>query len=376
MESNTYPIFGENYQDSYPECFPMGSQPMLPCGSSTGSLASASTPSPIKGPFTPPSGRSTPGLMTIDHESGAVSCFGDFEYAFQNDPIHIDAHNVEHHQFATQIISPPHEFPQAPYQYESAHFQMGPSWSWPGEQSQLNLFEKQPPPTVGMPPSATAALAMPRVEDHYLPSGYMPPHQRRSYYANKIQETTAALQRVQGRSRVAKRANKKMTVDLLRDSELVGRLHEVELVQKGAFKCDWDKCGSFFKRLEHMKRHFNTVHMKTDRVWCPFCWHMFNRIDNSRGHCKTHATEETEGKGKRRTDFVEKWGPWLYKKLENAIKQRKPKKNNLPVLEPNEEVPGFIGPKLPNMMTINMLTDAQKIMLNIPRHEWTAPAPA
>ncbi|KAI0102405.1 hypothetical protein GGR51DRAFT_562579 [Nemania sp. FL0031] len=374
MENNTFQMFDEVFpMESYGESYPM-----LPCSSSTGSLESASTPSPVKGPFTPPSGRSTPGFRPIvmDHDGDNVNGFN-FDYVLHNEHLQQHINNIEHHPFANQIISPPAEFPQVPYQYDPVHYQMDPSWPW-GAENQMTMFEKQPQSALGIPPVAMPPqLAIPRVEGHYVPQTYLTHHERRSGF-NKVRlETTEALQRVQG-GRINKRI-RKSRITAVEPEKIAGynvrtsRLAGMSVVLKASFLCEWPSCskvGKAFKRHEHLKRHVNTL---LDLVWCPMCWHCFNRHDNSRNHVLEHTKEEKdEDENKKRRVKYHPLAPALYAQLMEDVKNRRSKKK---VPEPEPEPPRLeghllFGPWLPQMMTIKMLTEDQKIMHNVPRHVW------
>ncbi|KAJ8132493.1 hypothetical protein O1611_g1129 [Lasiodiplodia mahajangana] len=315
----------------------------------------------------------------MEHDGETVNDFGttssslDFDYVLHHEHLQQHYNNIEHHPFPSQIISPPADFPPAVYQYDNAQYPLEPSWpQWNGE-SQMNLFEKQPPSALGIPPLAMPSLIIPRVEDHYIPPAYLQHQDKRPCYVNKVRETTAALQRVQG-SRVSKRTRRGREASPSRPlpKTIGGRnvaestLAGMSVVYIGRYECKWPGCNDkVFKRREHLKRHEDTVHKLKDLVYCCFCLHQFNRHDNSRSHCFQHATANKPGKA--RVEY-HPLAPALYEKMMQDVKNRKGKKKGQE--QPKVEEEPFIGPKLPEMMSITMLSDAQKIELKIPRELW------
>ncbi|KAI1634004.1 hypothetical protein F4809DRAFT_652141 [Biscogniauxia mediterranea] len=318
------------------EDFTFGGQP-ISCSSASSSFSSASTSSSLHDPFTPTSGRSTPGVQPVfmDHDNlpcsasrgfdltPPASAFGgyfppevksefnhythcdtlpatpsrkasiqtttmDFEYHPMMPPHlashgnhHMEStnpHTLGHFPFVDHMGSSPLAFPTPPaYSFESD----GPSmWAWPGE-SPINVFERHASPALSSPVKPHSL----RGDRHSLA---LANHGRRRLYVDEVQQKTSALHRVQhGQCNEAKRERG-------RKSGLVGG---IQLIAKGTFRCDHPDCIAMgrnpFKRQEHLKRHKSTCHNpnpEESNTECPFCKRCFNRKDNWRQHLKLHTT--------------------------------------------------------------------------------------
>ncbi|EAT36083.1 AAEL011807-PB [Aedes aegypti] len=51
-------------------------------------------------------------------------------------------------------------------------------------------------------------------------------------------------------------------------------------------------CGNGFKKLEHLKMHINTVHLKTKAYSCQVCNKSFARVGDRNVHMRSHAEEK------------------------------------------------------------------------------------
>lgn len=58
------------------------------------------------------------------------------------------------------------------------------------------------------------------------------------------------------------------------------------------FVCGY--CSRRFKRQEHLRRHFRSLHTQEKPFECPFCAKKFSRTDNLAQHVKVHKQEEEE----------------------------------------------------------------------------------
>ncbi|KAI1374762.1 hypothetical protein F4677DRAFT_424751 [Hypoxylon crocopeplum] len=304
----------------------------LSCASSTGSFSSASTSSSMPEPFTPTSGRSTPGLRSIsmEHDSVSYSASGGFELtppssafggyfppdakaefhrymnynsaspspsrksSMQTQAMDFDYapmipsaypslstqdHNLEHanhqHQghfaFANYITSPPFQVPAPGYPLENAPCDASSMWAWTGD-SPVSFFGRGNP---------SASPSPSQRDRHGLTPPYLASHGKRRVNVDKVQQKTSALQRAQHRHGV-----------------------RIERIAAATFKCNYPNCQKGpFKRQEHLKRHKNTKHAENPVAIitsCPFCSKPFNRRDNYRQHLKLHTQKH---RPTRRTDY-------------------------------------------------------------------------
>lgn len=258
----------------------------LPYSSSTGSFSSASTASSMPEPFTPTSGRSTPGLRSVsmDHEhihypaSGGFeltppsSAFGgyyppdvkadlhrymDYHSASPSPsrkssiqaqaiemeytpmmpntypPLSSQDHGLEsassqhlnHYSFADYVASPPFPVATSGYPVDNTA-----TWTWTGD-SPVSLFGRGHQST-----SPSPAHSLPPRDRNNLTPSYLASHGRRRVNMDKVQQKSSVLHRVQGRSGV-----------------------RIERIAAATFKCDRPKCQKGpFKRQEHLKRHIIT----------------------------------------------------------------------------------------------------------------------
>ncbi|KAI1135830.1 hypothetical protein F5Y05DRAFT_415828 [Hypoxylon sp. FL0543] len=308
----------------------------LSCGSSTGSFSSASTSSSMPEPFTPTSGRSTPGLRSIsmDHEhvypppagfelTPPSSAFGgyfpadakaefhrymdchsaspspsrkssiqthamDFDYAPVLPTTYASLHNQEHtlepanpqslghYSFQDYIPSPQYPVSTPGYHLDSTGCEASAMWAWSGE-SPVSFFSRGNHSTSPSPAQPFSARARNEMTPPYLAS-----HAKRRVNVNKVQQKTSALHRVQTRHGGVR----------------------IERIAAATFKCNYPNCQKGpFKRQEHLKRHKNTKHAENPVAIitiCPFCDKRFNRKDNYRQHLKLHTDKHRQT---RRTDY-------------------------------------------------------------------------
>ncbi|KAI8141822.1 hypothetical protein BJV82DRAFT_474922, partial [Fennellomyces sp. T-0311] len=56
------------------------------------------------------------------------------------------------------------------------------------------------------------------------------------------------------------------------------------------YRCNEPGCGKLFKRSEHVKRHFRSIHTKEKPYECPYteCKKRFSRSDNLNQHIRIH----------------------------------------------------------------------------------------
>lgn len=94
-----------------------------------------------------------------------------------------------------------------------------------------------------------------------------------------------------------------------------------------------------------------SVHDLIDPVWCPFCWNMFNRDDNSRQHLTTHTTNSGRG------DYHE-LAEWLYNEEKAKAKARRSRKNGAKVATPEPEEADIIRPIMPKLMRLADLPES------------------
>ncbi|XXG96398.1 Glutaminyl-tRNA synthetase [Hypoxylon texense] len=346
----------------YDEAFNFDSH--LPYSSSTGSFSSASTASSMPEPFTPTSGRSTPGLRSVsmEHEhihypaSGGFeltppsSTFGGFyppdvkadfqrymqyhsaspspsrkssiqaqsmemEYApmMPNTypPLSSQEHGLEsagsqqlnHFSFAEYVASPPFPVSTSGYPVDNAA-----SWAWTGD-SPVSLFGRghqsaSPSPSQPLPP---------RDRNNLTPS-YLASHGRRRVNMNKVQQKSSALHRAQDRSGI-----------------------RIERIAAATFNCNYPNCQKGpFKRQEHLKRHKITKHAdnpSTIITSCPICEKPFNRKDNYRQHLKLHTLMH---RPTRRTDYHPDAQAILDEEINKTKQRSQLKKKSAPVK--NEEL--------------------------------------
>ncbi|KAI3338347.1 hypothetical protein F4824DRAFT_509217 [Ustulina deusta] len=254
----------------------------VPCSSSCGSCSAPSTAGSIQDPFTPPSGRSSPGLLPMMMGHDNVGCgtlgmgitppgsvFGaNFSPNGPESPQYMD---LGYNAYPQQLISPPLEFAPPPYSTEAFNQYGGamPSWAW--SENGPSMFLEGDSPAVGM----TLGEATP--QPSYL----------------SVQEKTAALHQVQGRSRRINRRSKMPVVMVRRGTVSKSRTIPAVLCTTGTHKCPHPDCAQKppFKRQEHLKRHTKTVHGDQDLVIviCQFCMGRFNRDDNYRTHLRLHT---------------------------------------------------------------------------------------
>lgn len=276
----------------YSEGFPLDN-PGLSCSSSSGSFSSASTSSSMPEPFTPTSGRSTPGFrtMSMDHDSVSYSGPGVFELTppssalggyFPSDskaefqrymeygsaspsptrkssmqtqamefnyasmipatypslPTQeqaIEAGNPQplgHYSFSNYIASPQYPVPAPGYHFEDPSRDPASMWSWTSE-SPVSFFGRGHPSASPSPSQPLSAR-----DRNGLPPPHLS-HDRRRVNINKVQQKTTALQRVQ-------RTQHRHGV-------------RIERIAAATFKCNYPGCQKGpFKRQEHLKRHKNT----------------------------------------------------------------------------------------------------------------------
>ncbi|OTB00811.1 hypothetical protein M426DRAFT_323924 [Hypoxylon sp. CI-4A] len=310
----------------------------LSCSSSTGSFSSASTSSSLPEPFTPTSGRSTPGIRSVsmDHEHMSYpppggfeltppsSAFGgyfpsdgkadmhrymdynsaspspsrkssiqtqamEYEYApilstsFHGLPP--QEHGLEqnhqplgHYSFADYM--PPSQFPATTPTYHLGNGACDPStmWEW-AEDSPVSFFSRGHP---SASPSPSHPLSV--KDRNGLTPPYLASHGKRRSNVDKVQQRTAALQKAQHRH---------------------GHGVRIERIAAATFKCNYPNCQKGpFKRQEHLKRHKNTKHAENPVAIiteCPFCDNKrFNRKDNYRQHLKLHTDKH---RPTRRTEY-------------------------------------------------------------------------
>ncbi|KAI1389200.1 uncharacterized protein F4822DRAFT_272599 [Hypoxylon trugodes] len=336
------------------EDFALGNQG-LPCASSTGSFSSASTSGSIPEPFTPTSGRSTPGLRSISMEHEQItypppggyeltppsSAFGgyfpseakadfhrymdynsaspspsrkssmqsqavDYEYApmvpttfpslsAQNHPLEPAHHQtMGHYSFADYIPSP-----QYPVSTPGYHMNSAPAcdtsamWEWTRE-SPVSFFGRGHPSASPSPSHALSSR-----DRNGLTPPYLASHGKRRVNVDKVQQKSSAPHRAQQRSGV-----------------------RIERIAAATFKCNYPDCQKGpFKRQEHLKRHKNTKHAENPIsiiTSCPFCGKPFNRKDNYRQHLKLHTLKN---RPTRRTDYFPEAQSLLDEEI-NKTKQR------------------------------------------------------
>ncbi|KAI9258775.1 hypothetical protein BDA99DRAFT_440426 [Phascolomyces articulosus] len=60
--------------------------------------------------------------------------------------------------------------------------------------------------------------------------------------------------------------------------------------ERRLYKCTEPGCGKLFKRSEHVKRHYRSIHTKEKPFVCPYseCKKRFSRSDNLNQHIRIH----------------------------------------------------------------------------------------
>ncbi|KAI1214386.1 uncharacterized protein F4807DRAFT_126469 [Annulohypoxylon truncatum] len=327
----------------------------LSCASSSGSFSSASTSGSMPEPFTPTSGRSTPGLRSIsmEHEHVAYPAPGGFELTppssafggyfppdakadihrymnchsaspspsrkssmqtqvmeFDYPPVLPNAfnsmqaqdHSLDHanHQslgayaFTDYIPSPQYPVSTPGYHHLSnATCDTSAMWEW-GDNSPVSFFGRGNP-------SASPSPSQPLSRDrHGLTPPYLSSHGKRRLNVDKVQQKTSALQRAQQHRHGIR----------------------IERIAAATFKCNYPNCQRGpFKRQEHLKRHKNIKHAENPVAIitsCPFCDKPFNRKDNYRQHLKLHTLKH---RPTRRTDYYPEAQALLDEEI-NKTKQR------------------------------------------------------
>ncbi|KAI2642326.1 hypothetical protein GGS21DRAFT_546518 [Xylaria nigripes] len=357
--------------------FSFGSQ-SLHCSSSSGSFSSESTASSSQDPFTPISGRSTPGLQPIlmDHDNvcGTSTSFcltppaSAFSSYFPSDTKSKSSHYMDyeslsatpsrkasiqsntmdfecvpmmptpsasrnnsiqsthprslgHHPFDDHMITTPLEFPPPPYTLENPAYDVAPSWSWPGE-SPVNFFDVHNSPGMSTP------LQEMSIRDPHYPSQYFPAQERRRLYVDGVQQKTTALHQAQQGYRVSKRNRPQKTT-------VIGK-KSVVIFAKGSHRCPHEICVDKkpFKRQEHLKRHLNTVHGNQEEIntKCVFCKKVFNRKDNWRSHLALHAKQPGSG----RTDYHADAQALLDEEMRKTKQRNQPKKRPVQIKQSDE----------------------------------------
>ncbi|KAI1409959.1 hypothetical protein F5Y13DRAFT_202582 [Hypoxylon sp. FL1857] len=340
----------------------------LSCASSTGSFSSASTSSSMPEPFTPTSGRSTPGLRSISMEHEHVSypppggfeltppssAFGgyfppdakaefhrymdchtaspspsrkssiqtqsvDFEYA----PIlptaypslppqeHIlepaNHQTLGHYPFQDYVPSPQYPVSTPGYHLAGTECDASSMWAWSGD-SPVSFFGRGNPSASPSPSQPLSSR-----DRNGLTPPYLASHAKRRVNVDKVQQKTSALQRAQHRHGV-----------------------RIERIAAATFKCNYPDCQKGpFKRQEHLKRHKNTKHAENPVAIitnCPFCDKPFNRKDNYRQHLKLHTQKH---RPTRRTDYHPEAEALLAEEM-NKTKQRSQLKKKSAVFKQEE----------------------------------------
>ncbi|KAI0384712.1 hypothetical protein F5Y04DRAFT_293045 [Hypomontagnella monticulosa] len=326
----------------------------LSCASTTGSFSSASTSSSLPEPFTPTSGRSTPGLRSISMEQDHLSypasagfeltppssAFGgyfppeakaefhrymdygsaspspsrkssmqaqtmDFDYApimptafvplsSQGHPLEAASNqHLGHYPYPEYVQSPQYPVPTPAYPLENTTCDSSSIWAWNGE-SPVSFFGRGNPSASPSPSHSLSARDRSGLTPSYLAS-----HGKRRVNVDKVQQKTSALQRAQHQHGV-----------------------RIERIAAATFKCNYPNCQKGpFKRQEHLKRHKNTKHAENPVAIitnCPCCGRAFNRKDNYRQHLKLHTLKQ---RSTRRTEYYANAQALLDEEM-NKTKQR------------------------------------------------------
>ncbi|KAI8958873.1 hypothetical protein F5Y11DRAFT_26080 [Daldinia sp. FL1419] len=340
----------------------------ISCASATGSFSSASTGSSMPSePYTPTSGRSTPGIRSLSMGHDAVayptptgfdltppsSGYGgyfppdakaelhrymdyhsaspspsrkssmqsqsiDFDYApvlpatythlSGQDPS-LEHHNSQpmgHYPFGEYTASPQFPVSTNSYHLDNATCDTTSMWPWPGHSPVFfGRGNHSASPSPSQPLSAR--------ERNALTPAYLASHGKRRVSVDKVQQRTSALQKAQDRHGV-----------------------RIERIAAATFKCNYPNCPKGpFKRQEHLKRHKNTKHAENieDIITpCPFCDKPFNRKDNYRQHLRLHTLKN---RPTRRTDYFPEAQALLDEEM-NKTKQRSQLKKKAAVFK-NED---------------------------------------
>ncbi|KAI8600094.1 hypothetical protein EDD21DRAFT_307026 [Dissophora ornata] len=72
------------------------------------------------------------------------------------------------------------------------------------------------------------------------------------------------------------------------------------------FTCSIEHCGKLFRRSEHLKRHFRSVHTLEKPFECPVttCPKRFSRSDNLNQHIRIHRHDKEKSHSKPFTNFT------------------------------------------------------------------------
>lgn len=84
--------------------------------------------------------------------------------------------------------------------------------------------------------------------------------------------------------------NGSSSVQQVQEQKVRGRKPTTEFDASRTFACK--VCQRRFKREEHLKRHFRSLHMHEKPFNCPKCNKKFSRTDNLTQHIKTHSNDE------------------------------------------------------------------------------------
>ncbi|KAI1175113.1 hypothetical protein F4777DRAFT_598705 [Nemania sp. FL0916] len=248
MQNNMFDI-------PFDECLSLESAPLVACTSSTGSLSSASTfNGPLGDPYTPPSGRSTPGHrpLLVDQNGGTLDKYrcsipSGFEsgYELHHGPIQLADTDIEH-------------LTQSQMGYYSNPPPQQQLWHWPVEGSTDHLrYSKisasdiiaDDPPTHEHRPYAQLATMhlQGSIRGNIL-------HERKRAQPRAVQEEAAAPLRRTQKGGVSKPRGKKRTAH-----EKIGE--PLSVTEPNGFPCDHADCaglGKKFQRREHLTRHYRS----------------------------------------------------------------------------------------------------------------------
>ncbi|KAI5860355.1 hypothetical protein GGS23DRAFT_234056 [Durotheca rogersii] len=346
-----------NLKVGFGEEFNFDNQALPYASSSSGSFSSDSTANSLPEPFTPTSGRSTPGYRSLSRNHDSVSypppggfeltppssTFSgsypsemdgemhrymdfnsaspspsrkssmqtqniDFDYtpmlhpSFAGVPAHENAlgpsnnQSFGHYPFGDQITSPPFPVSAPGYPFDITARDMSSMWAWSGE-TPVPFFGRE---NISASTSPAHQHFSTREREDLTPTPpYLANHARRRLNLNRVQQRTSALQKAQHRQGV-----------------------RIERIAAATFKCNYPNCQKGpFKRQEHLKRHQNTKHAADPAAIitsCPICRKPFNRKDNYRSHLKLHTIKN---RPTRRTDYHPEAQALLGEEM-NKTKQR------------------------------------------------------